>query len=173
MGAAIFHHFEMPYELHIRNETMHRVHALKQSIIDELWTLSHSNRITIDEFSDYAQHRYALCVCVRSLFCVCDLLRFRITNASQVYYWFRMDLVIKDVFLDYTKNYMTPDDIINGTGPVKWSWGSSIFFSWTSITTIGSFLSFGVPKYRFIHFEVTVILYRVRCMVVSLCSSTH
>lgn len=32
---------------------------------------------------------------------------------------------------------MTPDDIIYGTGPTKWSFGSSIFFSWTAITTIG------------------------------------
>lgn len=50
---------------------------------------------------------------------------------------FRMNDVIRDVFIDYTKNYMTPDDIIKGTGPVKWSFGSSIFFSWTAITTIG------------------------------------
>uniref|UniRef100_A0A914P529 Potassium channel domain-containing protein n=1 Tax=Panagrolaimus davidi TaxID=227884 RepID=A0A914P529_9BILA len=46
-------------------------------------------------------------------------------------------MVIKDVFIDYTKNYMLPEDIINGTGPEKWSFGSSIFFSWTCITTIG------------------------------------
>lgn len=45
--------------------------------------------------------------------------------------------VIRDVFIDYTKNYMTPDDIIKGAGPVKWSFGSSVFFSWTAITTIG------------------------------------
>ncbi|KAK0409773.1 hypothetical protein QR680_004748 [Steinernema hermaphroditum] len=49
----------------------------------------------------------------------------------------QMNLIIKDVFIDYTRNYMTPDDIINGTGPVKWSFGASIFFSWTAITTIG------------------------------------
>ncbi|CAI5452682.1 unnamed protein product [Caenorhabditis angaria] len=48
-----------------------------------------------------------------------------------------MNRLIRDVFLDYTKNYMTPDDIITGTGPVKWSFASSIFFSWTAITTIG------------------------------------
>lgn len=46
-------------------------------------------------------------------------------------------MVIKDVFIDYTKNYLTPEDIINGTGPNKWSFGASIFFSWTAITTIG------------------------------------
>ncbi|VDL72405.1 unnamed protein product [Nippostrongylus brasiliensis] len=32
---------------------------------------------------------------------------------------------------------MTPEDVITGTGPFKWSFGSSIFFSWTAITTIG------------------------------------
>ncbi|TKR57573.1 hypothetical protein L596_030818 [Steinernema carpocapsae] len=52
----------------------------------------------------------------------------------------QMNLIIKDVFIDYTRNYMTPDDIINGTGPVKWSFGASIFFSWTAITTIGEAL---------------------------------
>lgn len=51
--------------------------------------------------------------------------------------WFSMNDVIRDVFIDYTKNYMTPDDIIKGVGPIKWSFGSSIFFSWTAITTIG------------------------------------
>ncbi|CAJ0582243.1 unnamed protein product, partial [Mesorhabditis spiculigera] len=48
-----------------------------------------------------------------------------------------MDHIIRDVFHDYTKNYMIPDDIIHGDGPVKWSFGASIFFSWTAITTIG------------------------------------
>ncbi|CAD6186851.1 unnamed protein product [Caenorhabditis auriculariae] len=48
-----------------------------------------------------------------------------------------MDDLIRDVFIDYTRNYMTPEDVITGTGPVKWSFGSSIFFSWTAITTIG------------------------------------
>uniref|UniRef100_A0A915A897 Potassium channel domain-containing protein n=1 Tax=Parascaris univalens TaxID=6257 RepID=A0A915A897_PARUN len=109
LGAAIFHHFEMPYEIHIRNETAHRVDALKQKIIDDLWELAHhkndSGAISFDNWSDTA-HR-------------------------------GMNDVIRDVFIDYTKNYMTPDDIIHGAGPIKWSFGSSIFFSWTAITTIG------------------------------------
>lgn len=50
---------------------------------------------------------------------------------------FRINLVIRDVFIDYTKNYLTPEDIIYGHSPTKWSFGSSIFFSWTAITTIG------------------------------------
>ncbi|KHN80480.1 TWiK family of potassium channels protein 7 [Toxocara canis] len=109
LGAAIFHHFEMPYEIHIRNETAHRIEALKQKIIDDLWELAHhkndSGAISFDNWSDTA-HR-------------------------------GMNNVIRDVFVDYTKNYMTPDDIIHGAGPIKWSFGSSIFFSWTAITTIG------------------------------------
>ncbi|CAI4223649.1 unnamed protein product [Auanema sp. JU1783] len=48
-----------------------------------------------------------------------------------------MNSIIRDVFVDYTRNYMTPDDVITGTGPFKWSFESSIFFSWTAITTIG------------------------------------
>uniref|UniRef100_A0A1I7TFE4 Ion_trans_2 domain-containing protein n=2 Tax=Caenorhabditis tropicalis TaxID=1561998 RepID=A0A1I7TFE4_9PELO len=48
-----------------------------------------------------------------------------------------MDELIRDVFWDYTRNYMTPDDVIYGDGPIKWSFMSSIFFSWTAITTIG------------------------------------
>ncbi|KIH44234.1 Ion channel [Ancylostoma duodenale] len=47
-----------------------------------------------------------------------------------------MDDIIRDVFIDYTRNYMTPEDVITGSGPYKWSFGSSIFFSWTAITTI-------------------------------------
>ena len=54
-----------------------------------------------------------------------------------IYWFFRMDDIIRDVFIDYTKNYMTPEDVITGSGPFKWSFGSSIFFSWTAITTIG------------------------------------
>jgi hypothetical protein len=107
LGASIFHHFEMPYEKHIRNVTSHRVQALKSKVIDELWTMAMDNA-TFTDFDQWAGH----------------------ANAG-------MNSIIKDVFIDYTKNYMTPDDIINGTGPTKWSFGSSIFFSWTAITTIG------------------------------------
>lgn len=57
--------------------------------------------------------------------------------------------VIRDVFIDYTKNYMTPDDIIKGAGPVKWSFGSSVFFSWTAITTIGKSCA---PLFIFVSF---------------------
>lgn len=63
-------------------------------------------------------------------------------NGSSYNQWMQtanngMDELIRDVFIDYTRNYMTPDDVITGTGPFKWSFGSSIFFSWTAITTIG------------------------------------
>ncbi|PAV83210.1 hypothetical protein WR25_03470 [Diploscapter pachys] len=51
-----------------------------------------------------------------------------------------MDAIIRDVFHDYTKYYMTPDDIITGSGHIKWSFGSSIFFAWTAITTIGGII---------------------------------
>uniref|UniRef100_A0A0R3RH16 Ion_trans_2 domain-containing protein n=1 Tax=Elaeophora elaphi TaxID=1147741 RepID=A0A0R3RH16_9BILA len=109
LGAAIFHHFEMPYEVYIRNETAHRIEALKQKIIDNLWMLIHvqnnTDEVTFETWSRTAH--------------------------------LGINDVIRDVFIDYTKNYMTPDDIIKGAGPVKWSFGSSVFFSWTAITTIG------------------------------------
>ncbi|VDK63902.1 unnamed protein product [Onchocerca ochengi] len=109
LGAAIFYHFEMPYEVYIRNETAHRIEALKQKIIDNLWMLVHmtnsTEEVTFETWSQIAH--------------------------------LGINDVIRDVFIDYTKNYMTPDDIIKGAGPVKWSFGSSIFFSWTAITTIG------------------------------------
>ncbi|VDN07251.1 unnamed protein product [Thelazia callipaeda] len=109
LGAAIFHHFEMPYEVRIRNETAHRINALKQEIVDQLWMLAHdgnsTGKITFENWAKTAH--------------------------------LGMNTVIRDVFIDYTKNYMTPDDIIKGMGPVKWSFSSSIFFSWTAITTIG------------------------------------
>lgn len=59
MGAAIFHHFEKPYELEIRNETSFRVFNLKQSIIDELWNLSHRTDIDEDLFSEIAHQKSA------------------------------------------------------------------------------------------------------------------
>uniref|UniRef100_A0A1I8EE87 Potassium channel domain-containing protein n=1 Tax=Wuchereria bancrofti TaxID=6293 RepID=A0A1I8EE87_WUCBA len=109
LGAAIFHHFEMPYEVYIRNETAHRIETLKQKIIDNLWMLvqmrNNSREVTFETWSKTAH--------------------------------LGINDVIRDVFIDYTKNYMTPDDIIKGAGPVKWSFGSSVFFSWTAITTIG------------------------------------
>ncbi|KAM3717053.1 TWiK family of potassium channels protein [Dirofilaria immitis] len=109
LGAAIFHHLEMPYEVYIRNETAHRIEALKQKIIDNLWTLVHVRNSTREvAFETWSQTAHL-----------------------------GINDVIRDVFIDYTKNYMTPDDIIKGAGPVKWSFGSSVFFSWTAITTIG------------------------------------
>lgn len=51
----------------------------------------------------------------------------------------RFDLIVKDVFIDFTKNYMTPDDLINDTARVRWTFPASIFFSWTAITTIGNY----------------------------------
>uniref|UniRef100_A0A1I7XM54 Ion_trans_2 domain-containing protein n=1 Tax=Heterorhabditis bacteriophora TaxID=37862 RepID=A0A1I7XM54_HETBA len=104
LGAAIFHHYEKPFEEHLRNETAHRVYLLKQKIIDELWHMN-SNGTSYPAWVERAQSG--------------------------------MDDIIRDVFIDYTKNYMTPEDVITGSGPYKWSFGSSIFFSWTAITTIG------------------------------------
>uniref|UniRef100_A0A0N4U4S6 Ion_trans_2 domain-containing protein n=1 Tax=Dracunculus medinensis TaxID=318479 RepID=A0A0N4U4S6_DRAME len=116
LGAAIFHHFEMPFEIRIRNETAHRIDALKQRIIDNLWELIHERNESSDNLL------------------INDHISF--SNWSNVAHM-GMNDVIRDVFIDYTKNYMTPDDIIKGVGPIKWSFGSSIFFSWTAITTIG------------------------------------
>jgi hypothetical protein len=107
-GATVFHHLEQPYELQIRNDTNQRVYALKRRIIAQLWTLFHDNSTTVSNFDEWSEVAHT-----------------------------GMNMVIKDVFIDYTKNYMLPEDIINGTGPEKWSFGSSIFFSWTCITTIG------------------------------------
>ncbi|ETN83422.1 hypothetical protein NECAME_07377 [Necator americanus] len=42
LGAAIFHHYEKPFEEHLRNETAHRVHSLKQRIIDDLWEMNNN-----------------------------------------------------------------------------------------------------------------------------------
>ncbi|CAK5079076.1 unnamed protein product [Meloidogyne enterolobii] len=110
LGAAIFHHFETPNEKHIRNETAHRVQLLKDRAIVQLWTLTNQNA---PNWSDPEFIQWA-----------------NFANNG-------MNAVIRDVFIDYTKNYMTPDEIIYGSGPTKWSFGSSIFFSWTAITTIG------------------------------------
>uniref|UniRef100_A0A7E4VQ02 Ion_trans_2 domain-containing protein n=1 Tax=Panagrellus redivivus TaxID=6233 RepID=A0A7E4VQ02_PANRE len=106
-GATVFHHLEQPFEIKIRNDTAHRVSALKRRIIAQLWTLAHDNR-TLAPFDEWSEVAHT-----------------------------GMNMVIKDIFIDYTKNYMLPEDIITGTGPEKWSYGSSIFFSWTCITTIG------------------------------------
>lgn len=43
LGAAIFHHFETPHEMHIRNATVHRVQRLKDEVIVELWTMVSSS----------------------------------------------------------------------------------------------------------------------------------
>ncbi|VBB29262.1 unnamed protein product [Acanthocheilonema viteae] len=99
----------MPYEVYTRNETAHRIEVLKQKIIDNLWMLVNvQNNTEKVTFETWS----------------------RIAHLG-------INDVIRDVFIDYTKNYMTPDDIIKGAGPVKWSFGSSVFFSWTAITTIG------------------------------------
>ncbi|EPB72777.1 hypothetical protein ANCCEY_08141 [Ancylostoma ceylanicum] len=103
LGAAIFHHYEKPFEERLRNETAHRVHSLKQRIIDDLWEMN-NNGTPYTIWAERAQ--------------------------------IAMDDIIRDVFIDYTRNYMTPEDVITGSGPYKWSFGSSIFFSWTAITTI-------------------------------------
>uniref|UniRef100_A0A158PET2 Ion_trans_2 domain-containing protein n=1 Tax=Angiostrongylus costaricensis TaxID=334426 RepID=A0A158PET2_ANGCS len=104
LGAAIFHHYEKPFEEYLRNETAHRVHSLKQRIIDDLWEMNR-NGTPYTLWAERAQ--------------------------------IAMDDIIRDVFIDYTRNYMTPEDVITGSGPFKWSFGSSVFFSWTAITTIG------------------------------------
>ncbi|CAD5223500.1 unnamed protein product [Bursaphelenchus okinawaensis] len=124
LGAAIFHHLEGPFELHIRNATATRVQLLKNRIITQLWTMAkeipHAAHLDSGQNTtlpwppgDEGFQQWA-----------------EVANTG-------MNLVIKDVFIDYTKNYLTPEDIINGTGPNKWSFGASIFFSWTAITTIG------------------------------------
>ncbi|CAB3397388.1 unnamed protein product [Caenorhabditis bovis] len=104
LGAAIFHHYEKPFEEQLRNETSQRVNDLKNRVMRQLWAMGTNG-------TSYARWHH-------------------IANDG-------MDDLIRDVFLDYTRNYMTPEDVITGTGPVKWSFGSSIFFSWTAITTIG------------------------------------
>ncbi|KJH44706.1 Ion channel [Dictyocaulus viviparus] len=96
--------YEKPFEEHLRNETAHRVHLLKQRIIDDLWKMN-KNGTSYNIWVERAQTA--------------------------------MDDIIRDVFIDYTRNYMTPEDVITGSGPFKWSFGSSVFFSWTAITTIG------------------------------------
>lgn len=40
--------FEMPFEIRIRNETAHRIDALKQRIIDNLWELIHERNESSD-----------------------------------------------------------------------------------------------------------------------------
>lgn len=64
-------------------------------------------------------------------------INFSKTNYCQVLILFRINTIIRNVSVAYTKNYMTADDIIEGDGPIKWSFSSSVFFSWTAITTIG------------------------------------
>ncbi|KAF8387433.1 twk-13 [Pristionchus pacificus] len=104
LGAAIFHHYEKPNELDLRNSSHSKMLQTKENAIRTLWNMT-QNGSSAEEFSDVAHQS--------------------------------MNDVIRGVFFDYTKNYMTPEDIIEGDGPVKWSFGSSIFFSWTAITTIG------------------------------------
>lgn len=96
--------------MHIRNATSHRVQQLKNHVIHQLWTMAGKGEPnwTNPTFLQWAE------------------------TANN-----GMNAVIRDVFIDYTKNYMTPDEIIYGSGPTKWSFMSSVFFSWTAITTIG------------------------------------
>uniref|UniRef100_A0A1I7VUR7 Ion_trans_2 domain-containing protein n=1 Tax=Loa loa TaxID=7209 RepID=A0A1I7VUR7_LOALO len=85
----------MPHEVYIRNETARRIEALKQKIIDNLWMLVHVRNSTGEvTFETWSKTAHL-----------------------------GINDVIRDVFIDYTKNYMTPDDIIKGAGPVKWSFG--------------------------------------------------
>jgi hypothetical protein len=58
MGAAIFHHFEMPFELESRIETSMRVHNLKQNIIDELWNLSRHADADENAWAELAHKKY-------------------------------------------------------------------------------------------------------------------
>ncbi|KAL3072536.1 hypothetical protein niasHS_017510 [Heterodera schachtii] len=104
--------FETPNEIHIRNATAHRVQMLKDRVIAQLWLLGTQQEPNWTRSSSAFNH-WA-----------------EIADDG-------MNAIIRDVFIDYTKNYMTPDDIIYGVGPSKWSFGSSVFFSWTAITTIG------------------------------------
>lgn len=49
---------EMPYEMHTRNETAHRIDALKQKIIDNLWMMIHegngTGEVSFEEWSQTA-----------------------------------------------------------------------------------------------------------------------
>ncbi|KAI3415866.1 hypothetical protein GPALN_005436 [Globodera pallida] len=105
-------HFETPNEMFIRNATAHRVQMLKDRVIAQLWLLGTQQEPNWTRnppaFPHWAE----------------------VANDG-------MNAIIRDVFIDYTKNYMTPDEIIYGAGPTKWSFGASVFFSWTAITTIG------------------------------------
>ncbi|GMT09156.1 hypothetical protein PFISCL1PPCAC_453 [Pristionchus fissidentatus] len=103
LGASIFHHYEKPHELHLRNKSYHVVLGLKEKTINSLWEMRSDS--SYENFTAVAHEN--------------------------------MNEIIRRVFDDFTKNYMIPVDVITGDGPVKWSFGSSIFFSWTAITTIG------------------------------------
>lgn len=54
----------MPYEVHIRNETAHRIDDLKQRIIDNLWMLVHegneTGKVTFESWSKTAHLGLAL-----------------------------------------------------------------------------------------------------------------
>jgi hypothetical protein len=48
--------------------------------------------------------------------------------------------MIEDVYYDFSKNYLNPQDLINQTyseTTTKWTFSASLFFAWTAITTIG------------------------------------
>jgi hypothetical protein len=141
--------------MQIRNATNHRVQNLKDRIIAQLWMLAKELPPTDLELSLVFNsngtsmiNETTLPLLTTKPYHLSSIESFRewstVANTGFVgLNWhikakFSLDLIIKDVFIDYTKNYMLPEDIINGTtGPNKWSFGASIFFSWTAITTIG------------------------------------
>ncbi|VDD91653.1 unnamed protein product [Enterobius vermicularis] len=109
LGAAIFHHLEVPSEIEIRNRTSQQIGYLKLKLIDELMDVVRSQNVSTDDIYD----------------------KFSMITVEGI------NTIIRNVSVAYTKNYMTADDIIEGDGPIKWSFSSSVFFSWTAITTIG------------------------------------
>ncbi|KAI6186359.1 hypothetical protein M3Y98_00124400 [Aphelenchoides besseyi] len=132
LGAAIFNFLEAPFEVHIRNATAHRVQHLKDQIIAQLWTMAKEMPTTRFDFLPHNITANGTIAVTRPYQSTMDAFRewSEVANAG-------LNEVIADVFVDYTKNYLTVEDVINGTGVNKWSFGSSIFFSLTAISTIG------------------------------------
>uniref|UniRef100_A0A0N5AK40 Ion_trans_2 domain-containing protein n=1 Tax=Syphacia muris TaxID=451379 RepID=A0A0N5AK40_9BILA len=124
LGAAIFHHLEVPSEIEIRNRTSQQIDYLKQRLINDLLQIVQSQNVSADNIYD----RFSATTVTGYIY---DLFSWIILL------WFRINTIIRNVSVAYTKNYMTADDIIEGDGPIKWSFSSSVFFSWTAITTIG------------------------------------
>ncbi|KAI6213013.1 hypothetical protein M3Y94_00098600 [Aphelenchoides besseyi] len=127
-----FKQLEAPFEVHIRNATAHRVQHLKDQIIAQLWTMAKEMPTTRFDFLPHNITANGTIAVTRPYQSTMDAFRewSEVANAG-------LNEVIADVFVDYTKNYLTVEDVINGTGVNKWSFGSSIFFSLTAISTIG------------------------------------